>query len=157
MKHGHTKDGRWTKEYRAWNAMRQRCYDAKTEAYPRYGGRGIAVCDRWRNLETGFLAFLHDLGTPPSPAHTVDRIDPDGPYSPENCRWATPLEQGRNRSNTLKIDGVPAVVWCEERGVPYGLFMDRYRRGERGEMLTRSRQRENGYTATKHRPAERRT
>lgn len=146
-KHGHARKGRQTKEYRAWNAMRQRCYDSQIKGYHRYGGRGITVCGRWRNLDTGFLSFLSDMGCAPSPRHTVDRIDPDGPYSPENCRWATPLEQARNRSDTVKIDGVPAIVWCKERGVPYGLFMDRYRRGERGDMLTRPRQRQNGYTA----------
>lgn len=144
--HGHSRKGRQTREYTSWQSMIARCCNKKHKDFHRYGGRGIAICDRWRNPGTGFVSFLRDMGSPPT-GHTLDRIDTNGPYSPDNCRWATRTEQVRNRENAIKIDGVPAVVWCKERGLPYDLVIERYRRGERGEMLARPRERQNGFTA----------
>jgi hypothetical protein len=83
-----------TVEYRAWHNMKQRCLSPGHPKYRLWGGRGITVCERWRN---SFAAFLADMGDRPSPHHSIDRIDDDGHYEPGNVRWATASEQRRNR------------------------------------------------------------
>lgn len=104
-------------EYRAWSEAKRRCFNANAKCYPRYGGRGITMCDEWKS---DFSAFLRDLGPRPTPEHSLDRIDNNGDYRPGNCRWATAKEQNRNkRSNRLvTIDGVtiPMVTACEYYG-----------------------------------------
>jgi hypothetical protein len=82
-----------TPTYWSWNAMRSRCYDSRNASYPRYGGRGIAVCERWHDFEN----FLADMGPRPSREYSIDRIDGDGNYEPSNCRWATRARQNANR------------------------------------------------------------
>lgn len=92
-------------EYRAWNAMVYRCENPACSEYPRYGGRGISVCGRWRkgcDDQGGFECFLADMGFRPSPRHSLDRIDNDGNYEPGNCRWATPSQQAQNKRNTRR-------------------------------------------------------
>lgn len=83
-----------TPEYYSWSAMKERCLNPRKDNYPRYGGRGILVCDRWRE---DFEAFLADMGRRPSQRHTLDRIDTNGNYEPDNCQWSTPKQQANNR------------------------------------------------------------
>lgn len=102
-KHGFTKykGGRSPQfpEYTTWASMKQRCYDRNNQSYPRYGGRGITVCDRWKN---SFENFLEDMGCKPNPKMTIDRINNGGNYEPGNCKWSSRLEQSRNRMHVLK-------------------------------------------------------
>lgn len=85
--------------YSVWSSMIQRCINPKNPQYPNYGGRGIVVCVRWRD---SFENFRADVGERPSSRHSLDRVDNDGDYRPDNVRWALPVEQSRN-SRKLKL------------------------------------------------------
>lgn len=120
-------------EYRILRGIKQRCLNPNDPRYPRYGGRGIKVCDRW--LES-FSNFYADMGSRPSPVHSIDRIDNDGHYSPENCRWATPDEQYANQppppnSTYLELDGVRATLshWCAVTGIKRTTIEHRLNKG----------------------------
>jgi hypothetical protein len=94
--HGHSrvggKGGSPTPTYRTWKGMLQRCRDINDTGWKYYGGRGISVCEEWYD----FSKFLADMGERPK-GKTLDRIDRDGNYEPSNCRWATPVQQAKNR------------------------------------------------------------
>lgn len=90
--HGHTHKGGHSSAYGRWMGMHYRCSNPKSKGYKNYGGRGIRVCERWQKFEN----FLADMGEPP-PGLTLDRINNDGDYEPDNCRWATWEEQNNNQ------------------------------------------------------------
>jgi hypothetical protein len=102
-----------TRAHRSWLAMRRRCTYPSDPGWPHYGGRGIAVCERWNN----FANFFADLGECP-PNHSLERIDVNGCYKPGNCRWATPAEQSRNqRTNVFVILDGCRMVFRDACGV----------------------------------------
>lgn len=108
-----------TPTYRSWRSMIYRCHKPTDKSYPRYGARGITACQRWRD---NFEAFLEDMGHRPGPEYSLDRIDNDGPYAPENCRWATREEQSNNRRCTFHVtfqgQTKPLQAWAAIVGLP---------------------------------------
>jgi hypothetical protein len=124
--HGESVHTGYTTEYRSWNAMLGRCYNPRSKAYPNYGGRGITVCDRWRD---SYEAFLADVGRKPGPAYSLDRVDNGKGYGPDNCRWATATEQACNtrRNVCLTAGGVTRTLseWARATGISLGLIWAR--------------------------------
>ena len=128
-RHGMTKTPAW----RAWNSMMDRCYREGVPNYGSYGGRGITVCERWHT----FANFYADMGDRPE-GMSLDRIDNDGPYSPDNCRWATSKDQARNRrnNNILALNGEERCIkdWSELLGIHPATIRNRLRRGATAEQ-----------------------
>jgi hypothetical protein len=124
VKHGRCN----TRAYRTWHMMLQRCLNPKNSAYRSYGGRGITVCEEWRD----FQAFYADMGDPPA-EHTIDRIDNSLGYTKGNCRWATKKQQGNNRrSNTFFTHGgkkQTLAQWADETGLKPQCLMNRLNAG----------------------------
>lgn len=119
-----------TQEYHAWNGMRQRCYNKNSPKYKNYGARGIKVCDRWLN---SFENFFADMGKAPF-GFSIDRIDVNGDYTPENCRWADDVTQCNNRQFNFKVtfNGITETLryWSEKTGInKSALYLRIHRRG----------------------------
>lgn len=119
--------------YHVWQGMKQRCYDKSVKQYKNYGARGIQMCERWLK---GFKYFYEDMGNSWKPGLSIDRIDVNGDYSPENCRWADVKTQNRNKRTNHFIDGVTVTDLAEECGVDRGTIYARIRRGVPKELLT---------------------
>jgi len=126
--HGHKRGGKASPAYESWTHMIQRCTNHKNKDYRYYGGRGITVCERWRE----FRNFLKDMGEPP-PGHEIDRIDNDKSYEPRNCRWVTRAENNRNtrRNRLLSHNGRTQCMaqWDRTLGLFAGCTSQRIRRG----------------------------
>lgn len=119
-----THRGTGTTEHNIWATMKARVLNPNHIGYERYGGRGITICDEWMVFEN----FLRDMGHRP-PGMTLERINNDGPYSASNCKWATPTEQARNRTNNtfLEVDGVSRTIaeWGEVSGIRSSVICNR--------------------------------
>jgi hypothetical protein len=124
-----THGGTRTPLYRVWAAAKDRCFCQSNKQYRDYGGRGIGMCDEWRN---DFAAFRRDMG--PRPVGTsIERVNNDGDYEPSNCVWASREVQCRNKRNNiwLEIDGVSAIAsdWSRLAGVSKATLLDRLKGG----------------------------
>jgi len=119
-----------TEEYTTWILIKRRCYNPSDADYKDYGGRGIVVCDRWLH---DFGAFYKDMGSRPSRNHSIDRRNTNGNYDPDNCRWATPTEQARNKRTSVRhsYNGQSLTIaeWSEVTGIPYSILRSRISNG----------------------------
>lgn len=118
-RHGHTARGKMSTTYHAWKHMKERCLNPNVDCYKYHGARGIIVCTRWLN---SFQNFLSDMGEKPE-GLTLERINNNGNYDPDNCKWATPKEQARNtrRNKLIEYQGktMCMAAWAEEFGINY--------------------------------------
>lgn len=121
---------RYSISYTTWNEMKRRCYQLQYEGYKNYGGRGIRVCNRWRN---SFLAFIEDMGERPNRSMTIERINNNLGYYASNCKWATKAEQSRNTRKNINFtyEGISMCRydWELKAGLPKGAILNRMNRG----------------------------
>ena len=128
-------------EFAAWNAMIQRCCNPNAKSFKNYGGRGISVCERWRN---SFSCFLQDMGARTSPEHSIERVDNNGDYSPDNVVWALPMQQAHNRrtNHLITFHGVTlcATEWASKLGITLETLLGRLKKWPLEKALTTPRQ-----------------
>lgn len=130
-KHGHTCGRKHSKMYVCWRNMFERCFTPTNNKFSLYGGRGITVCSRWVK---SFEHFVEDMGEPPSLQHSIDRIDNEKDYCPNNCRWATRIEQTNNTRNNVRHilstgeQGTQAEL-CRKYNISYFTFKTRIKNG----------------------------
>jgi len=113
-------------EYKTWSRIKRRCLNKNDPDYIDYGGRGITICDRWMQ---SYKNFLDDMGRKPSKSHSIERVDVNAGYSPDNCKWATDLEQARNKRTSINIEfkgeTKPLKEWCTILGLKYTIVYQR--------------------------------
>lgn len=129
LTHGDCRNGK-TKEYYIWRGIKARCLNINNKNYSLYGGRGILICKEWEN---DYSKFLSDMGRAPFKKATIDRINSNGNYCKDNCRWASMKEQNNNKSNnkliTFQGKTMTAKKWSEITGINYGTIIMRLHRG----------------------------
>lgn len=134
--HGQSRRGLKTAEYRCWCKMKERCFNPKSKGYDRYGGRGVTIHPAW---VSNFDAFFAEIGTRPSPRHSIDRIVNSKNYEPGNVRWAVPKIQSRNRRDNvvLEHDGIKLTLaeWAEQTALPEPALRSRYALGWSADRL----------------------
>lgn len=122
---------RYTRIYGIWKTMKTRCNNKNSPKYKNYGSRGIVVCDEWRNDFEAFYNWAMNNGYRDD--LSIDRIDNDGNYSPDNCKWSTPKQQVRNRRNTVCLtynrETKSLAEWCEILNLNYHTVYDRHKHG----------------------------
>lgn len=135
--HGKSK----TKLYRVWASIKDRCYRSGCKNYHNYGGRGIAMCDEWKDSFQSFYEWATSNGY--SPGLTIERMDVDGNYTPDNCCWITAHEQCQNKRNTRRItlngECHTFKEWAEITGVNYYTLFSRYQAGKPPEEILKER------------------
>lgn len=130
-----------TRLYNIWCAMKQRCYYSENNEFHNYGGRGVEVCEEWRDDFLTFKMWSEQNGYKDN--LSIDRIDVNGNYEPSNCKWSTSKEQARNRRETLYLtvngETKSLIEWCEIVGLDYGTAYYRYYRGMSPEDVLRKK------------------
>lgn len=129
--HGHSAGGKRSPTWLSWASAKQRCFTPSSPSYPAYGGRGITMCERWRN---SFQAFLEDMGERPD-GTSLERLDSDRGYEPGNCVWATPVQQIANRRNTVLVEVDGRVLTLREAAAAIGIsYSDALHQSQRGQL-----------------------
>ena len=139
--HGATRGAKQERLYNIWRAMRQRCLNPNQQSYKRYGARGITICEEWSDYAK-FKEWAYSAGYDPNAEHgkcTIDRIDNNGNYTPENCRWITMQQQNFNKRDNVRLtlNGKTQTVseWARELNIPVDRIRGRIRRGWREEDI----------------------